>query len=433
MGKGKILLINPPVYDFSAFDFWMKPYGLLKIARRLLNNGYEIEIFDFMHRQSHLIPEKFRKDRDRWGRGKFPYEFVKKPDVLKSIPRKFKRYGVGKEQALRYLSQIKRPDYVLVTCPMTYWYLGVEEVIKMIRAFKWDCPILVGGRLTEFAKNYINESFKNIYFLEKVEELKTFVEVNTARIMDEVAVWEYYDILSYGVIRITEGCPFRCTYCSSGGNFRRLSEDVIAEELRLLKKKNVKNIAFYDDALLEGNYIKEIFEKYGDLLKDFTFHTPNALHSRKLLTNTCKFLKNNNFKNIYVGYEFGRDEVHKLTGGKTNIEITQRAIENLLTSGFFPDEVTLYVMCGHPLQTRETLLQDLNMAFSLKVRVMLSEFSPVPGTPDGDRTMEEFGIKDPLLTNNSCFAYLKFNSFELNSFKNMVKQHNKMIAHSFCK
>ena len=30
--KPKILLVNPPIYDFSAYDFWLKPAGLLRVA-----------------------------------------------------------------------------------------------------------------------------------------------------------------------------------------------------------------------------------------------------------------------------------------------------------------------------------------------------------------------------------------------------------------
>ncbi|MHC4639700.1 MAG: hypothetical protein ACYTBV_19715 [Planctomycetota bacterium] len=28
----RILLVNPPIYDFAAFDFWSRPYGLLSVA-----------------------------------------------------------------------------------------------------------------------------------------------------------------------------------------------------------------------------------------------------------------------------------------------------------------------------------------------------------------------------------------------------------------
>ena len=30
-----MLLVNPPIYDFAAYDFWMRPYGLLSVAGKL--------------------------------------------------------------------------------------------------------------------------------------------------------------------------------------------------------------------------------------------------------------------------------------------------------------------------------------------------------------------------------------------------------------
>jgi hypothetical protein len=38
----RILLVNPPVYDFAAYDFWPKPYGMLTVA------GYLRSKADFM-------------------------------------------------------------------------------------------------------------------------------------------------------------------------------------------------------------------------------------------------------------------------------------------------------------------------------------------------------------------------------------------------
>ena len=34
--KRRILLVNPPIYDFAAYDFWLKPYGLLRVAGLLI-------------------------------------------------------------------------------------------------------------------------------------------------------------------------------------------------------------------------------------------------------------------------------------------------------------------------------------------------------------------------------------------------------------
>jgi hypothetical protein len=39
----KILLINPWIYDCAAYDFWIKPVGLLSLASLLRENGNQRE------------------------------------------------------------------------------------------------------------------------------------------------------------------------------------------------------------------------------------------------------------------------------------------------------------------------------------------------------------------------------------------------------
>ncbi len=43
-----ILLINPWITDFAAYNFWIKPLGLLNIATSLRQNGYRISLIDCM-------------------------------------------------------------------------------------------------------------------------------------------------------------------------------------------------------------------------------------------------------------------------------------------------------------------------------------------------------------------------------------------------
>jgi hypothetical protein len=47
--KLKILLLNPPIYDFAAYDFWLKPYGMLSVAGYLRDKA-EFIIFDYLDR-----------------------------------------------------------------------------------------------------------------------------------------------------------------------------------------------------------------------------------------------------------------------------------------------------------------------------------------------------------------------------------------------
>ena len=45
----KILLVNPPIYDFTAYDFWLKPYGLLQLAG-FLRGKADFKLFDYTDR-----------------------------------------------------------------------------------------------------------------------------------------------------------------------------------------------------------------------------------------------------------------------------------------------------------------------------------------------------------------------------------------------
>ncbi|MFQ6032513.1 MAG: radical SAM protein, partial [Candidatus Zixiibacteriota bacterium] len=92
----KIFLINPWIYDFAAYDFWIKPIGLLSIGSILRSFGYKILLIDCLDRYyPDLLKlqgrEKPRSKKD--GTGKFHREFVQKPACLEDIPRNYCPYG----------------------------------------------------------------------------------------------------------------------------------------------------------------------------------------------------------------------------------------------------------------------------------------------------------------------------------------------------
>ena len=76
-----VLLVNPPIYDFTAFDFWLRPYGLLRVAGRL--RRHNLTVFDYL----------VSRDRDAFGRGHFDQQPLIKPAPLFDIPRRYWRFG----------------------------------------------------------------------------------------------------------------------------------------------------------------------------------------------------------------------------------------------------------------------------------------------------------------------------------------------------
>ncbi|MFC1549226.1 radical SAM protein, partial [Candidatus Omnitrophota bacterium] len=138
----KILLVNPWIHDFAAYDLWIKPWGLLKISSILKDNGFDVYYTDVLDRHHPLLKKKTREYPD--GTGKFFSEEIEKPRVFKDIPRKYKRYGLPLELFERSLPG-EDIDLIFVTSVMTYWYPGVFEAIKILKRKYEKVPVILGG------------------------------------------------------------------------------------------------------------------------------------------------------------------------------------------------------------------------------------------------------------------------------------------------
>ena len=127
MSKGRLLLINPWIYDFAAFNLWVEPIGLLSIASILREHGYELDFIDCLDRYN---PELLKLQGlsepkgNAYGTGKYHRQPVEKPEVVKHISRYFCRYGITPDIFEAELDRRAKPDVVLVTSKMTYWYPG---------------------------------------------------------------------------------------------------------------------------------------------------------------------------------------------------------------------------------------------------------------------------------------------------------------------
>ncbi len=138
-----ILLVNPWIHDFAAYDVWAKPSGLLSLAAILRVHGFSVSYIDCLDRFHPKAPQS--NPYARHGRGPYLKKRIQKPDGLKDIPRYFSRYGIKGEWLKEDLLSIRQPDLILVTTLMTYWYPGTVETIKCIKQFYPTVPIILGG------------------------------------------------------------------------------------------------------------------------------------------------------------------------------------------------------------------------------------------------------------------------------------------------
>jgi hypothetical protein len=107
-----ILLINPWITDFAAYNFWIKPLGLLSMASLLRENGFRVTLIDCLD---------FYSKTKKYGDGKFFKTRIEKPEPLKSIKRHYSQYGIPEEMLLKRLSFVEeKPDLIGITSGMTY-------------------------------------------------------------------------------------------------------------------------------------------------------------------------------------------------------------------------------------------------------------------------------------------------------------------------
>jgi radical SAM superfamily enzyme YgiQ (UPF0313 family) len=426
----RILLVNPPIYDFAAYDFWVKPYGLLSVAGNLRGKA-EFALFDYLDRLHPFYSSRKGFENDEWGRDKFYFEKIPNPDCLNNIPRYFRRFGLPRHIFQDFLGQHIDCDFVLVNTVMTYWYPGVQEVIEDIRRVLPKAKIILGGNYVTLCRGHAEKLGADLLVEgNNLEPLWDYVGLEPD--LSQPGLWEAYSKLAVGVLKLSDGCPFECTYClvpKVYGKFRARPLDRSLAELELLTELGAKNIAFYDDALLFD--AKNVLVPFlSEILKrdiKVNFHSPNAINARFVTKEIAELMIRAGFKTFYLGFESASREWQEQTGSKVFSEELAEAVANLKTAGAEPNDITAYQILGHPKTDVSDLEESMRFVNRLGIRGMLADFSPVPGTPDGELCRKWVDMDEPLLHNKTAFPIILLGFDESNRLKDLQRQLNRNL------
>lgn len=425
MEKAKVLCINPWIVDFAAYDFWSKPLGLLYLAALLRRRGLEISLIDCLDRWHPRLLNRQklqRPKRRKGGIGPFHREIIAKPACLEFMPRHFARYGLPLDIFQTDLKNTVRPDVILMTSGMTYWYPGVALAAQMCREVFPGVPIVLGGiyatLMPAHAEEHIDADFilpgpGEQYLLPLLADLldRPALAENPPQNLDQFPS-PAFDLLhgvDYFIAMATRGCPLSCTFCATHklSDYRlRERQPFVQELLTGTKQYGVCDIAFYDDALLmqAEKHIKPILRDLISARVKLNLHAPNGLHARFIDVELANLMRQSGFRTIRlslesVAVERRRDIHNKITPG----EFTT-AVQNLVASGYAPRELETYVIMALPGQEIDEVIETICYAHRLGVRVRLCSYSPIPGTADYQRAIAcgDFPPDaDPLLTNKT--------------------------------
>jgi hypothetical protein len=89
--------------------------------------------------------------------------------------------------------------------------------------------------------------------------------------------------------------------------------------------------------------------------------------------------------------------------------------------------VTAYIIVGHPRDAEQQVEASMREAHRQGVRLMLAEFSPIPGTPDGEACRRWVDIGEPLWHNKTAFAIRRLGEAEVNRLKALCRELNQRL------
>jgi radical SAM superfamily enzyme YgiQ (UPF0313 family) len=415
-----VLLVNPWIHDFAAYDGWAKPLGLLLIGALLRRGGCRVSYLDCLDRYHPLAPHR---PSSRSGCGPFRKAALPKPAGFADVPRRFSRYGIDPEWLRTDLERVPHPDLILVTSAMTYWYPGVVETIAMVKGAFPDVPVVLGGAYATLCPDHARRwSGADAVFTGPGEAgLLDLVETHTGRRPaatfdpDELDSHPFpaFDLqrrLSWVPLLTTRGCPYRCAYCASGAldprHLRRSPGSVVSEITHWHRSWGVTDFVLYDDAFLSDihGHAVPVLEAVRDARLPVRLHTPNALHVRGITEQTARLLAHAGFEAVRLGLETadfeGRAELdHKLAPGEF-----ERACGDLRAAGFGPKRIGAYLLVGLPGQSAESIRRSIDLVKRAGARPILTYYSPIPGTrlwPAAVRAARYPLAADPIFTNNS--------------------------------
>jgi radical SAM superfamily enzyme YgiQ (UPF0313 family) len=421
----RILCIHPWIVDFAAYNSWIEPLGLLTVAAVLRQAGHQVSLIDCLDRHHPAVAGSPtlapHSPRNVYGCGPFPKVELPKPSLLAHVPRRWGRYGLPVEVFEEELSARPRPDAVLVTCAMTYWYPGAYEAIRRVKVRWPGVPVALGGIYATLCTEHARAHAGTDAVLPGPGERAALEWIDavmgtSSPSLHEKDVLPAHDLRrpqGYVAVRTARGCPFDCPYCAArllcpSGWQPRDPQRVVDEIAWCTRDLDALDVALYDDALLTdaGHHITPLLEAIIARRLPVRFHAPNGLHARYLDRPLARLMRRAGFATVRLGLETSDPLQQAHDGAKVDDDAFAHAAEALYAAGFTPREVGAYVLIARPGQRVANVEATVAFAHHLGVPVYPAQFSPIPGTPEGEAAVAAGCLPagaDPLLHNNSIY------------------------------
>jgi radical SAM superfamily enzyme YgiQ (UPF0313 family) len=255
------------------------------------------------------------------------------------------------------------------------------------------------------------KTIKGIYSLDELSnETTPFEKADIVENLDELPFpdWEQLEPASkkYSVhsgdakmypavgIFTTRGCPFPCKFCAAPNFYNRKlrtrSPENVIQEIKLLTEKfGIKEIQFLDDNITHRReHIEAICKSIASQNIKIACCTPNGIRADRIDDGIVKLMKKAGWYMTGLGIESANETILKNIRKSETLDEIKNAILILQKNRI---DVTGFFILGLPGDTRETIQETIDFAFSSKMeKAGFNIFNVIPGSDYWDELSGSF-------------------------------------------
>ena len=252
---------------------------------------------------------------------------------------------------------------------------GEKTIVDLLNAVsKSDCIDNVKGIMFRNGKHVIENVPQD--YIQSLDTL-CFPFDNASEVLKD---YEYYPITAFNNVFANRGCPYACSFCGSRGiwskkvRFRPI--DHLIAEIKNLQNMGVVSIYFCDDTFGVNKDWIVIF--CNSLIKHcFGLKWSCEIHANIIDDKVLSIMKKAGCYKIELGIESGNNDILEKMKKQITIEKALEACNKIRRHGL---ELHAYFMAGFPFETESTLNDTLNAINKIDGHIMISVFTPYPGT-----------------------------------------------------
>lgn len=321
----KILLINPPVLTVDPVQTCMYaesiPFGLIKIATYLRQNGHDIHFVDMMGYWDGDF-EKSCSDDYLWD-----YKRAGDNSVTDCVVPVY-LYGMNLTNLEHILAGIEPPDEIYVTTCISYNFEIAFRIIEICKKQFSNAYIRFGGFYASYFPEHARKSNADEIFVGNYKEAEN-LSPDLSVLPSIPPVW---------ITKLSIGCKYRCSYCANAfyDSTQIYSPVQAVDDIeKVFLRYNISTFSNWDpNIMLNRSVLNEFLDEIikRELPVELKFEM--GIQPNLLTEETALKMYRAGCRSMTIPFESANPEMMKRFGKPYRIESSIRAMQMCKKIGF---------------------------------------------------------------------------------------------------